>query len=121
MYYQVGQQDAVRRDVAEAGRPAGVPRPLALLVAGAFFMEMLDGTIVATAAPSIARSFGIRSADIGIAITAYLRLVAGPERRPGCGCPGTRASWSAAASPAEARSQLTPGCRTARGSDAGVR
>jgi MFS family permease len=62
--------------VAEAGRPAGVPRPLALLVAGAFFMEMLDGTIVATAAPSIARSFGIRSVDIGIAITAYLVTVA---------------------------------------------
>jgi EmrB/QacA subfamily drug resistance transporter len=62
--------------VGEAGRPAGVPRPLALLVAGAFFMEMLDGTIIATAAPSIARSFGVRSADIGIAITAYLVTVA---------------------------------------------
>ncbi|GAA5195637.1 MFS transporter [Rugosimonospora acidiphila] len=57
--------------------PAGeVPRSLALLVAGAFFMEMLDGTIIATAAPSIARSFGVASADIGVAMTAYLLTLA---------------------------------------------
>ena len=51
-------------------------RNVALLVAGAFFMEMLDGTILATAAPSIARSFGVGSASIGITITAYLVTVA---------------------------------------------
>jgi hypothetical protein len=62
--------------VGQAGRPAGVPRPLALLVAGAFFMEMVGGTIIAIAAQTIARSFGVRSADIAIAITAYLVTVA---------------------------------------------
>jgi len=32
------------------------PSPLALLVAGAFFMEFLDGSIIATALPSMAVS-----------------------------------------------------------------
>jgi len=31
----------------------GLPRGLALLVAGAFFMEILDGTVIAPAAPLI--------------------------------------------------------------------
>ena len=33
-------------------------RPLALLVAATFFMENLDATIIATAAPAIARDSG---------------------------------------------------------------
>lgn len=55
----------------EAGR-----RGLALLVAGAFFMENLDGTIISTAAPDIAASFGVWPADIGVAMTAYLVALA---------------------------------------------
>ncbi len=51
-------------------------RNIALLVAGTFFMEILDGTIVATAAPSMARYFGVESADIGITITSYLLTMA---------------------------------------------
>ena len=51
-------------------------RSIALLVAGTFFMENLDGTIVATAAPSMARSLGVASADIGVTITAYLLTLA---------------------------------------------
>ena len=51
-------------------------RSIALLVAGTFFMENLDGTIVATAAPSMARSLGVTSADIGVTITAYLLTLA---------------------------------------------
>lgn len=51
-------------------------RSVALLVAGTFFMENLDGTIVATAAPSMARSLGVTSADIGVTITAYLLTLA---------------------------------------------
>ena len=46
---------------------------LTLLVAGTFFMENLDGTILATAAPTIGRAYGIDSAAVGVAITAYLR------------------------------------------------
>ncbi|MDQ1569468.1 MAG: hypothetical protein QOF79_142 [Actinomycetota bacterium] len=39
-------------------------------------MENLDGTILATAAPSIARSFDVPSASVGVAITAYLLALA---------------------------------------------
>lgn len=51
-------------------------RSIALLVAGTYFMENLDGTIVATAAPSMARSLHVTSGDIGITITAYLLTLA---------------------------------------------
>jgi EmrB/QacA subfamily drug resistance transporter len=51
-------------------------RAIALLVAGTFFMENLDGTIIATAAPAMARTFGVQSSDIGIAITSYLLTMA---------------------------------------------
>ncbi|HEV7624304.1 MAG TPA: MFS transporter, partial [Amnibacterium sp.] len=51
-------------------------RGTALLVAGTFFMENLDGTILTTAVPSIARSFGDGPAAIGTAITAYLVTLA---------------------------------------------
>jgi EmrB/QacA subfamily drug resistance transporter len=51
-------------------------RGLALLVAGTYFMENLDGTIIATAAPRMAASFGVPSVDISIAMTAYLVTVA---------------------------------------------
>jgi EmrB/QacA subfamily drug resistance transporter len=49
---------------------------LTLLVAGTFFMEILDGTILSTAAPSIARSFSVSSAAVSVAITAYLLTLA---------------------------------------------
>ncbi len=49
---------------------------LTLLVAGTFFMENLDGTILATAAPTIGRDYGIDSATVGVAITAYLVTLA---------------------------------------------
>jgi EmrB/QacA subfamily drug resistance transporter len=51
-------------------------RGLALLVAGAFFMENLDGTIVATAAPRMAESFGVHSVDLNVVMTAYLLALA---------------------------------------------
>lgn len=49
---------------------------LALLVACTMFMENLDGTILVTAAPQIAVDFGVGSAQVGLAITAYLITVA---------------------------------------------
>ena len=49
---------------------------LTLLVAGTFFMENLDGTILATAAPTIGRAYGVGSAAVGLAITAYLVTLA---------------------------------------------
>lgn len=55
---------------------SGLDRRLAILVATTLFMEILDGTILSTAAPDIARSLDVRAADIGLAITAYLVTLA---------------------------------------------
>lgn len=41
------------------GRALRHIRPVALLVAGAFFMENLDGTVITTALPAMAASFGV--------------------------------------------------------------
>jgi EmrB/QacA subfamily drug resistance transporter len=51
-------------------------RNIALLVAGTFFMENLDGTILTTAAPSIGTSLGVPSVAVGVTITAYLLTLA---------------------------------------------
>jgi len=45
---------------------------VALLVAGLMFMEFLDGAILPTAAPTIARSFHLVSSQIGICVTTYM-------------------------------------------------
>lgn len=47
-----------------------------LIVAAAFFMETLDGSIIVTALPSIARSFGESTLALGASITAYLVALA---------------------------------------------
>ena len=47
-------------------------RPVALLVAGAFFMENLDGTIIVSATQRMARSFGVPPVQLNITIAAYL-------------------------------------------------
>jgi EmrB/QacA subfamily drug resistance transporter len=52
--------------------PGTVSRGLALLVAGSFFMEILDGTVIAPAAPHIAEDLGVAAVDINVAITAYV-------------------------------------------------
>jgi EmrB/QacA subfamily drug resistance transporter len=57
-------------------RSSELNRPLALLVAGTFFMENLDGTIIATAAPTMAADLGVGAVDINVAITAYLVTIA---------------------------------------------
>lgn len=51
-------------------------RNTALLVAGCFFMEMLDGTIVTTATPQISGSLKVAPTAVGLVITAYLLTVA---------------------------------------------
>ncbi|HEY2603271.1 MAG TPA: MFS transporter [Thermoleophilaceae bacterium] len=51
-------------------------RRVALLVAGCFFMETLDGTIVTTAAPKIASALHVASTATGLVITAYLLTLA---------------------------------------------
>ncbi|WP_233265351.1 MFS transporter [Leifsonia sp. AG29] len=57
-------------------RGVSFSRGLALLVAATFFMENLDGTIIQTAAPAMARDFGAAPADISVAMVAYLLAVA---------------------------------------------
>lgn len=47
-----------------------------LLVAGAFFMEFLDGTVIATALPDMARDFGVTAVELNIGISAYLITLA---------------------------------------------
>ncbi|HEY5431223.1 MAG TPA: MFS transporter [Solirubrobacteraceae bacterium] len=49
---------------------------IALLVAGCFFMENLDGTIVTTAAPRIGRALHVPSTSVGLVIAAYLVTLA---------------------------------------------
>ena len=51
-------------------------RNVALLVAGVFFMEMLDGTIVTTSAPKIAHALQVSVGSIALVITAYLVTLA---------------------------------------------
>ncbi|AXE98673.1 MFS transporter [Paraburkholderia hospita] len=46
------------------------------LVAAAFFMENLDGTIIATALPQMAQSFNVHAVDLSIGITSYLLTLA---------------------------------------------
>ena len=58
-----------REEVREAGSRSLL---IALLVAGAFFMENLDGTVIATALPQMAVSFGARPVDLNIGMSAYL-------------------------------------------------
>jgi MFS family permease len=51
-------------------------RNTALLVAGCLFMDMLDGTIVTTAAPQIGRSLHAPPASVGLVVTSYLLTIA---------------------------------------------
>jgi len=48
----------------------------ALIVACAFFMENLDGTIIVTALPQMASSFNIDPARMSLGVTAYMLAVA---------------------------------------------
>lgn len=57
-------------------RPGRPGRALALLVAGAFFLENLDGTVLSTAAPRIADTFGVAAVEVNVAMTAYLLALA---------------------------------------------
>ena len=54
----------------------GVSRGLALLVAGALFMEILDATVIAPAAPLIAADLGVPAVAVNVAITAYVLTLA---------------------------------------------
>ena len=61
---------------SSSGRGGGLNRKLALLVAGALFMEILDSTVIAPAAPHIADDLGVPAVAVNVAITAYLLTLA---------------------------------------------
>jgi EmrB/QacA subfamily drug resistance transporter len=56
-------------------RPSRI-RIIAIIVATALFMEQLDATVLATALPSMARSFGVHPLQMSIALTSYLLSLA---------------------------------------------
>jgi EmrB/QacA subfamily drug resistance transporter len=47
-----------------------------ILVAATFFMENLDGTIITTALPSMAKDFGVSAVDVASGMTSYLLTLA---------------------------------------------
>ena len=47
-----------------------------LIVATAFFMENLDGTVITTALPQMAQTLGVNAVDMSVGITAYLITLA---------------------------------------------
>src|ERR1700737_220643 len=49
---------------------------IAILVAGAFFMENLDGTVIATALPQMGYSFHVSPVDLNMGMTAYMLMLA---------------------------------------------
>ena len=49
---------------------------ISLLVAGAFFMENLDGTVVVTALPQMAQTFGVHPVDLNIGVSSYMLTLA---------------------------------------------
>ena len=52
------------------------PQTVLLIVASAMFMEQLDGTVLATALPTMARSFNADPLHMNIALTSYLLTLA---------------------------------------------
>ncbi|MEU2349269.1 MFS transporter [Modestobacter sp. NPDC049651] len=56
--------------------PGSVDRRLALLVAGALFMSNLDATVIAPAAPALARDLGVPALSVGGLVTAYVLTLA---------------------------------------------
>jgi EmrB/QacA subfamily drug resistance transporter len=58
-----------------ATRPAR-PATVLLIVASAMFMEQLDGTVLATALPTMARSFNADPLHMNVALTSYLLTLA---------------------------------------------
>jgi len=51
-------------------------RLVALIIACALFMEMVDATVLATALPTMGHDFGIRPQDMSVALTSYLLALA---------------------------------------------
>ncbi len=62
--------------VEKPARPRVNPHIVLLIVASAMFMEQLDGTVLATALPTMAQSFGADPLHMNVALTSYLLTLA---------------------------------------------
>src|SRR6202165_2006064 len=56
--------------------PTQTSKTISILVAAAFFMENLDGTVIATALPQMGKSFHVSPVDLNIGMTAYWLMLA---------------------------------------------
>jgi EmrB/QacA subfamily drug resistance transporter len=61
--------------VTETQRPRNF-RVIAIVIASSLFMEQLDATVLTTALPTMAQSFGVKPLHMSIALTAYLLSLA---------------------------------------------
>jgi len=61
---------------ASGGALPAAARRTALIVAAAMFMEQLDSTVLSTALPAMARSFGTETLHMSVALTSYLLSLA---------------------------------------------
>lgn len=61
---------------AHSGRTGLTARGVALVVAVALFLQMLDGAIIATSLLQMARDFGVAPLDLSIGVTTYLLVSA---------------------------------------------
>jgi EmrB/QacA subfamily drug resistance transporter len=67
----------VTSDLAErSAPPVRNYRITALIVASAMFMEQVDGTVLSTALPAMAKSFGTDPVRMNVALTSYLLSLA---------------------------------------------
>lgn len=67
----------MRRRPSKPPLPDVIPdRTVLLIVASAMFMEQLDGTVLATALPTMARTFNADPLHMNVALTSYLLTLA---------------------------------------------
>lgn len=69
----IPDNEALSQSVPMAARQA---RRVALIVAVAFFMQLLDSTIISTSLPQMGQSFGVPAVAMSIGITAYMLTMA---------------------------------------------
>jgi EmrB/QacA subfamily drug resistance transporter len=70
------QGNPLQEAVSGTSLPRRKSTTIAILVAVAFFMENLDGTVIATALPQMGKSFRVNPVDLNIGMTAYLLMLA---------------------------------------------
>ena len=68
----IPDNEAVSRPIDSARQS----RRVALIVAVAFFMQLLDSTIISTSLPQMGQSFGVAAVAMSIGITAYMLTMA---------------------------------------------